>query len=128
MTIVLLFFCYDIQFNGNSEVSQRHDQIRNIILELFTILSTSSLILFCIYCYGDRDPFGNGGMNFPSVSNVFICGVVYFVSVVTVTFFYFSLVKNANVAFTAVMIIVILYLFALMNVGFSIFHKPTKKP
>ena len=119
MTIVLIFFVFDIYFNCNIQVTQRHDYIRNIVIELFTVLSISSLILFAIHCGGE------GGASSPpfSIPKVFMCSVIYFVCVIVVTFFYFSLVKNANIAFTAIMIILILYLFASINTGLCIFDR-----
>ena len=117
MTIVLLFFVVDIGFNGNHEVSQEYDQIRSIIIELFTVLSVASLILFSIY-HCDGVPSVSTSL---SVQKLFGCQALYFVCVIIVTFFYFSLIKNVNVAFTAILIIIILFLFAFINAGFGMF-------
>ena len=113
MSIVLLFFVVDINYHCQNEVSQRHDRIRNITIELFTVLSVAGLVLFAMY-YSDQQ-------NCVYTPQVFVCSIVFFVCVIVVTLFYFSLVKSANVASIAIIITTILYFTACLKTGCYVF-------
>lgn len=115
MTIVLVFLGSDIICNKNNEVSQRHENIRNIFFELFTQLNIAALILCLAYLLQLK------GANV-ATSKVIICSIVYFLCCLYVTFFYFSIFTNVNVAIFSIAMMIVFFMIVCKKCGLSNFQ------
>ena len=111
LIFALFFFLIDIYCHGNDPVHKDVDNIRDVVVEVFSILSIVGCILLTNYYFDNRKPM-----------NLFGIILLFALCAFIVVSFYFSYINDANVALFAVILLIVLSLVINHKTGLKIFQ------
>jgi hypothetical protein len=116
LIFALFFFLIDIYCHGNNPVHKYVDNIRDVVIEVFSVLSVVGCILLTKYYFDNRKAMNLSKMSFFSIIFLFaVCALI-------IVSFYFSYINNSNVALFAVIVLIMLSLVINYQTGLKIFQ------